>query len=1273
MEKRKILYFALILLLGSGCHDNISDTLNDAPINKDGSIAFRTDSVLTRGTPSDNLSAYNKVQLIAYSHTGSYNEGKSLYRQIELNKSNNTPPTWDYSPRMFWPEDRKLSFLAYAIEQSIPYVSSTEKEGVHILRNAPNEAPTIEYYVPQEVELQPDLLVTALLNHNQVSNVTLPMKHALSCVSFCATGPNNMRVQSIKLNKVYTKATLKLDDPSITWTLTPGSNNLTVLEPGIDSDIPLEENPTKGNYLMTANGYLMMIPQELKDATIEVSYLDKANKDKTITTTYTLPTTIVWAPGKKYIYKFGEEFEEVVVYYEKYADGSYGFQWNTQSTTAIFSEINDTKEIVEAGYGVLTKNRLLSSDKPTIQLGTATSVATKKIEAIGGGYNLYAISQTSIANSATFVLPGTYEPVPIYFDGNAVSCGKIIPHFAKGVSEFNPSEYIIRTPQQMRNISALTTPGPYDSTNKSGITCKQELNLDFSKPNIGGGTLNGAVVDETFSGTYEGASKSISNLTISTADNYIGLFSQSVGKLNDIILKSSSISGGSYVGGIAGYSYGAAVINRPRIIGVANNITQMVTIAGNTRVGAIAGENGGQIIGNTTKEEATDITVAEVSGWVTIRGSGEKVGGIVGHNSYGSIQSVLVNGVHVKGAGLGNLEPSQITIQGTNYVGGIAGQNDVTIDGNTMGSGTDIKNMPDLAGVVEIKGDNWIGGIAGINASTGTLNSVNVRSARSPGIKITANGQHVGGIVGQNSGQLGTGSDNTFISIRGNIEIAGNDYVGGIVGTNSSGAQLKNCFVYDFQTQSTPSNPNITYFAPKITSTVQCAGGIAGSNSASIERCVVFTVSGATLQISAPNSAGGISGYSEVANSKVSTCSFIGNVQVSATNNSGGILGSNNIGTTIEKCWVGNSDGNGVIKDAIDNLGLIITLPPGNPPYGIPYITGNNNIGGIVGLNSGTITNITLSDNVKIGRLYLPDDVLNGSNFVGGIVGGNAPSGKVTSCTVANASGKEIIIQGSRSLGGVAGLNNGIVESCNLTAPADKRLTINGLGTIGGIIGQNGGHFDITIGDNVGTGGDNTRVKNCNVTGYVTIQGHNTTYGTATEVGGIIGLNGPAKDKAINVENCVVKGAADANSILISVAKNAGGIVGTNSGNVSQCDVQNATIKSNSSYAGGIAGQSSSTAASYLPKEGYRSNLNDCRVYAGTAITGTNSGALIGYIDAETAITFGDIQVNQVNNSGVTVNGTQAGQNYLIVGFSSTADGGTVTLNHTVTAVPSRP
>lgn len=1264
MMKRGKLFYIVLLLLFSGCTDDVADTPGDTPINQDGSIAFRADSILTRGIPRKDLVAYDSVNLLAYSHDGAYADGKSsLYRQTLLNKrGGGTPPGWDYSPPMFWPEGRRLSFLAYASDMT--YATASGKEGVFIRGDASMGAPTVEYIVPTDVKKQPDLLVATLLDHPKVNNVILPMKHALACVSFCATGPDDMRVKEIRLKNIYTKGTLSLDDVSLAWALDPKEKGTMIPEPGINPDKPLSENPPEGNYLMTPDGFLMMIPQTLAGATIDVVYWKGTAASET-TITYSLPENIVWKPGKKYIYKFGEPGEEVVVYYEEYADGSYGFQSQKTGLTPL----NDAKDIVRAGYGILSKSRLVSK-APTIKLEGGNPVAVAKIVGVVEGYNLYAVNQTATPGN-TFVLPPTPTPVSVYFDGNDLACGKMIPHFAKGVNDWDLQEHAIRTPQQMLNISAITTAsteGNAASNPSYYKIFKQERDLDFSAANstIGGGKLTNAVVDQVFAGTYNSdPSRSIYNLVIEApALDDVGIFSVANGPINDVIVKFASITGRNNVGVIAGQNYWGGDIKNARIIGT-NPTTGCINVTGAEYVGGLVGVNRSNITGNDKIDPATGLTYAEVSGWVNITGSGNNVGGIAGYNALKGIDRVLVYGVYSNSSAPGDVTPALVKIRGRQYVGGITGVNDVEINGNVTGTGTNIKNLPDVGGVVDIEGGDWVGGIAGHN--NGTLNSVNIRLGRSNGTRIAAvagngaTGSNVGGIVGENMGTLGVESANTFISARGNIQLIGVNNVGGIVGRNGAGGKLENCFVYDFFTQTGA----LEYFAPKITCSGSNAGGIAGENFAEITNCSVFSSSSATISISSDQNGGGLIGSNKTG-SNVANCSMIGAIKVeAATQSAGGVCGDNAGGTSISKCWIGSSDGYLIIDNAVKKLGLVTTPSGVAPAYGIPLITGNNYIGGIVGLNNGGVINaIELKDNVVIGRANVSAG--DGSNWVGGIVGGNSASYQgttnvVRNCLVEQPDGKKITIQGASSLGGITGLNNGVVEGC--TVRGISRLTIQGMGKIGGIVGQIGGHEDIIL-DIPQFGNDYTVVRNCNVFGNVSLDGDLRAYATSVEVGGIAGLVGPIKDDRDNIINCK---AGDANgTVLIGASNFAGGIAGNNQGNISSCEVRNVAVTIIGSYAGTLAGSTNVSAATFSPPKGYRSNINGCKVYSGTISAPYYRGALLGFINSTVAevVVIGSKAANQINTTGVIINGASADASNVLGDKTNGA-----TLNYTFTGL----
>lgn len=382
MIRKLILVLTLILLVG--CQKDFDDGRGGA--NPDGSVRFSLktdddaiypDNVMSRGVPHNSLDEYDSVFVNVFSHTSDYwastgNDVK-FFREIKLNQQDEE---WKYTPPMYWPVDEKLSFIAYASD--VPFADANISFSPE--KGAPK---TITYSVPSDVTKQPDLLISTKYNQQKVGNVSLNMIHALACVSFCGTAPKlNTYVKSITLRNVYSRGTLTLDAPSIEWDLDLDSKGLTALEPGIETGEELGEDPLQDNdYLMTANGYLMMIPQKLTNAAIDVLYWNGKDDKDNKTMTYVLPvgddSYATWRPGKRYIYKFGSQAEDdiTVVYYEKYADNSYGLYYYDNRTES--NSIIDEKEIIEAGYGVLTTSSI--GPVAPIGLGAGSSIASGSV------------------------------------------------------------------------------------------------------------------------------------------------------------------------------------------------------------------------------------------------------------------------------------------------------------------------------------------------------------------------------------------------------------------------------------------------------------------------------------------------------------------------------------------------------------------------------------------------------------------------------------------------------------------------------------------------------------------------------------------------------------------------------------------------------------------------------------------------------------------------------------------------------------------------------
>ncbi|WP_026320164.1 fimbrillin family protein [Phocaeicola barnesiae] len=189
--------------------------------------------------------------------------------------------------------------------------------------------------------------------------------------------------------------------------------------------------------------------------------------------------------------------------------------------------------------------------------------------------------------------------------------------------------------------------------------------------------------DNPYTGTFDGGGHTITGLTVTTSDRYVGLFGciGSGGKVKDVTLKDVQIesdNGTSDVGGVAGWSYGniencsvsgsvscsgshsiAGGVVGFQVGGSLTGCSSSATVKGVTYAGGIAG---------STNSGAT-LTACYATGNVTIESSGTGsyfAGGVVGNNGSSSTLKACYAWGSVTGSG-----------SGTVYVGGVTGSNDL--------------------------------------------------------------------------------------------------------------------------------------------------------------------------------------------------------------------------------------------------------------------------------------------------------------------------------------------------------------------------------------------------------------------------------------------------------------------------------------------------------------------------------------------------------------------------------------------------------------------
>ncbi len=186
--------------------------------------------------------------------------------------------------------------------------------------------------------------------------------------------------------------------------------------------------------------------------------------------------------------------------------------------------------------------------------------------------------------------------------------------------------------------------------------------------------------DNPYTGTFDGGGHTITGLTVTTNDQYAGLFGYigSGGKVKNVTLKDVKIesnNGMGNVGGVAGWSYGNI-----------ENCSVSGSVSGNSTAGGVVGAQwGGSITGCSSSATVKGVTYAGGIAGYTNNGAtltacyatGDVTlvsndigtcyaGGVVGNNGSSSTLKACYAWGSVTGSG-----------SGTVYVGGVTGSNDL--------------------------------------------------------------------------------------------------------------------------------------------------------------------------------------------------------------------------------------------------------------------------------------------------------------------------------------------------------------------------------------------------------------------------------------------------------------------------------------------------------------------------------------------------------------------------------------------------------------------
>ena len=300
--KKVLLAIAAVATITSCSQNEEFENLGQKAEIKMGTTAVTRATVMT-------TSKFLNFKAFGYYFTeGSYTaevKGTKILDGI-FNSVDQTTWTEKSGEKFYWPSDGKVTFFGYSpseLPESNSY-SYSEAGGY----------PTVSYTVNNTIADQVDFLVAQLANQTKDSNagkVSLSFKHALTQIVFKLKGDDKnvtYKVTNIAFNNL--KATGSYDYKTNSWT--PSST------PAFSYSITLTENNSfvggddAAKTLEDANQLMILMPQELSDVTVDVTFSAEKNGVEIFPSgvkTATLSGT--WFAGDKYVYtlvlKAGDE------------------------------------------------------------------------------------------------------------------------------------------------------------------------------------------------------------------------------------------------------------------------------------------------------------------------------------------------------------------------------------------------------------------------------------------------------------------------------------------------------------------------------------------------------------------------------------------------------------------------------------------------------------------------------------------------------------------------------------------------------------------------------------------------------------------------------------------------------------------------------------------------------------------------------------------------------------------------------------------------------
>ncbi|MBS5875739.1 MAG: hypothetical protein KIC78_06155 [Prevotella sp.] len=407
-----------------------------------------------------------------------------------------------------------------------------------------------------------------------------------------------------------------------------------------------------GSVFDTGDPFAVQIDDGTETATYTVQDDGTATSDAPLYWTNTTPnrTVSAWYPATGGTLDLSDQSQSLA--YLLYGTGSGNYQTQvTLNFTHALAKVRVTP--TDDALGEVQSLQLYTYTQCTYEKGTVVQgsqegwIEMKKCEYTENGATItcweanvvpgYAISKLRANGTEERNLSAAFTP-------EAGKFYNITLNKDKGYTDDGQGNYTVTSAEGLKNIAELV-----NEEWKLDINITLTNNIDLTGIDW---TPIGKDDNKAYTGTFDGGNHTITGLTVTGSNRYAGLFGQigPGGTVKNVVLTEVNITSGTFVGGVAGWSFGGNIENCSVSGSVSGSSGSDVGgVVGYQQGGSITGcsssatvkgtERAGGVVG-VTNGGTTPLTACYATGNVTVENDGTSnawAGGIVGMNGTGTL------------------------------------------------------------------------------------------------------------------------------------------------------------------------------------------------------------------------------------------------------------------------------------------------------------------------------------------------------------------------------------------------------------------------------------------------------------------------------------------------------------------------------------------------------------------------------------------------------------------------------------------------------------